>query len=236
MTLNAKQIQVEFRKLADQGDAEILAGFFKTGPGEYGEGDRFLGIRVPTIRSVARRHADLPLPGIRALLKSVYHEERLLALLIMVLQFQRGDEAKRRALYELYLSSTDRINNWDLVDLSAQQIVGAWLFDRSRRPLRGLARSASLWERRIAIVATYHYIKQGDVSDTLSIAEILLHDTHDLIHKAAGWMLREVGKRDRAEEERFLRRHYRAMPRTMLRYAIERFPEPLRRAYLAGTV
>jgi 3-methyladenine DNA glycosylase AlkD len=191
---------------------------------------------MPVVRRCVREYEGLSLRGVEALLKSSWHEERMLGLLIMVRQFQRGDDAKQRVLYTLYLDSTDRINNWDLVDLSAEHIVGGWLRERSRKPLYRLARSASLWERRIAILATFHFIKRDDFGDTLAIAELLLGDRHDLIHKALGWMLREVGNRDRATEEAFLRTHYAALPRTTLRYAIERFPEPLRKRYLAGQV
>ena len=234
--MTTRELQSQFRALADPGDAANLARFFKTGPGEYGAGDRFLGIRVPAIRRCARAQAGLPLRSVCALLKSAYHEERLLALLIMVLQFERADMAGRRARYDCYLAHTQWINNWDLVDLSAHHIVGAWLAARRRRPLYRLARSSALWERRIAILSTFHFIRQNDFTDTLGVATILRHDSHDLIHKAVGWMLREVGNRDRPVEEAFLKRHYSAMPRTMLRYAIERFPEPLRQSYLKGAV
>lgn len=234
--MTARDIQAEFRALQDPDYAANLAWFFKTGPGEYGEGDRFLGIRVPAVRAVAKTHRDLPLRSVRALLKSPFHEERLLALLIMVLQFKRGDEQRRRQIYDTYLAHTEWINNWDLVDLSAYHIVGAWLHERSRRPLRRLARSTSLWERRIAILATFDFIQRREFDESLTIARLLLHDPHDLIHKAVGWMLREIGKRDQAREEAFLKETYRTMPRTMLRYAIERFPEPLRQAYLRGSV
>jgi len=234
--MNVREVQKAFRVLGDAEDARNLARFFKTGPGEYGEGDRFLGIRMPVVRQCVRKYEALSLRGIGALLKSRWHEERMLALLIMVWQFQRGDDAQQRALYDLYLDSTDRINNWDLVDLSAEHIVGGWLRERRRKPLYRLARSSSLWERRIAILATFHYIRRNEFADALAIAKLLLGDQHDLIHKALGWMLREVGKRDRATEEAFLHRHYAALPRTTLRYAIERFPEPLRKRYLAGTV
>ena len=233
--MRVRDIQAEFRRQADSADARNLARFFKTGPGDYGEGDRFLGIRVPVIRACVPRYADLSHRGIGALLKSPWHEERLLALLIMVYQFKRADEPAQRALYALYLSNTAHINNWDLVDLSAEHIVGGWLLGRSRRPLYRLARSRSLWERRIAILATFHFIRQNDFGDTLAIAQALLPDGHDLIHKAVGWMLREVGNRDRAIEEAFLQAHYPAIPRTALRYAIERFPEPLRQGYLRGS-
>lgn len=222
--------------LADHERAAALQRFFKTGPGEYAEGDRFIGVRVPQIRQLVKAHAATPLPDLQRMLYSPVHEERLLALLLMVHQFQCGDAALRKTLYELYLVSTDVINNWDLVDASAEHIVGGWLFGRSRKPLYKLARSRSLWERRIAIMATFHFIKCGEFTETLRLAELLLGDGHDLIHKAVGWMLREVGKRDLAAEEAFLQQHYREMPRTMLRYAIEKFPERRRLAYLKGYI
>lgn len=174
----------------------------------------------------------MPLKYVVTLLHSPWHEERLLALLILVGQYVSADARMRQTIHQLYLRNTKSINNWDLVDTSAPQIVGAHLEMRDRRVLRRLARSTSLWERRIAMIATYHFIKQGDFRDALAVAELLLNDDHDLIHKAAGWMLREVGKRDRRAAERFLRKHSRAMPRTMLRYAIEKFPQPLRRKYM----
>jgi len=230
------EIRLDLREYASEEKAAVLQRFFKTGPGEYGEGDRFIGVQVPAIRKVAKRHAAIPLRQVRSLLRSRVHEERLLALLILVQKFGRAHAVGQREIYEFYLSHTAHINNWDLVDLSADKIAGAWLLTRKRGILRRLARSRDLWERRIAIVATFHFIRHGQFEDTLAVAELLLGDGHDLIHKAVGWMLREVGKRDRAVEERFLERHYRAMPRTMLRYAIERFPEPLRQAYLRGEV
>jgi len=206
--------------------------YFKTGPGEYAEGDRFLGLRAKDMHALAREFEALPLGEIAKLLKSRWHEARALALLVLVRQYARGDEDSCKAIFHLYRQNTARINNWDLVDCSASQIVGAHLEDGDRRLLRRLAKSRHLWERRIAIVATYHYIRQGDFDDTLAVAAMLLDDEHDLIHKATGWMLREVGKRDRKVEEAFLLRHAARMPRTMLRYAIERFPEPLRQRYL----
>lgn len=222
---------------ADPERAKVLQGFFKTGPGHYGEGEVFLGITVPAIRKIAKRFQGMSLREISKSLESSYHEERFAALLLLVHLFEKGDEKLRKKVFDFYLKHTDRINNWDLVDLSADKIVGVWLEGRSRVILRKLAKSKSLWERRIAMVATFHFIKNGESTDALRIAKILLKDEHDLIHKAAGWMLREVGKRcSIKEEESFLRRHYRAMPRTMLRYAIERFPEPKRRAYLKGRV
>jgi 3-methyladenine DNA glycosylase AlkD len=230
------EIERELEALADPEIAAFLARFFKTGPGEYGEGDRFLGIRVPVLRRLARKHQSLDLSGCRALLVSPYHEARLLALLILVRAYDRGDEAKREEIYRLYLDHLAYVNNWDLVDSSAEHIVGRHLRDRDRSLLYDLARSSSVWERRIAIMATFGYVKAGSFDETLRIADLLLSDPHELIHKAVGWMLREVGKRDRGVAEAFLRPRYRRMPRTMLRYAIERYPEALRQAYLRGEV
>jgi 3-methyladenine DNA glycosylase AlkD len=207
--------------------------FFRTAPGEYGAGDRFLGVTVPQLRAIAREYRDLPLKHLVTLLHSRWHEERLLALLILVGQYRRADPGLRQTIHQLYLQNTSSINNWDLVDASAAQIVGAHLETRDRAVLRKLARSPSLWERRMAMIATYHYIREGDFRDALAVAALLRRDEHDLIHKAVGWMLREIGKRDRRAEERFLRKHASRMPRTMLRYAIEKFPQPLRRKYLS---
>lgn len=234
MTVQA--IRKKLQALADPKQATNLQRFFKTGPGDYGEGDRFLGLRVPQLRKLVKEFSGISLKEIQELLHSGFHEERLLALLLMVQHFQRSDEKGREELYRCYLASTAYINNWDLVDASAGHIVGGWLFDKSRQPLYSLARSASLWERRIAIMATSFFIREGDFAETLQLAESLLHDDHDLIHKAVGWMLREVGKRDLNVEEQFVHKHYRQMPRTMLRYAIERFPEKKRQAYLKGRV
>ncbi len=234
--MTAADAQKKIRSLASAEQAANLARFFKTGPGQYGEGDQFLGVKVPATRKVAREFKGLPLSEVETLLHSDIHEERLLALIILVLQFDKADKKARKQVFDLYVGNTEHINNWDLVDLSAPQIVGGYLESRSRKPLDRLARSASLWERRISIVATHWFIRHDDFADTLRIARILLKDEHDLIHKAVGWMLREVGKRDLAALEGFLRPHYRTMPRTMLRYAIERFPEKKRQAYLKGTV
>ena len=220
--------------LADPARAEGVSRFFKTAPGQYGAGDRFLGIRVPALRTLAVRYQSLSLRELSALLASPWHEERLLALLILVRQYSRAEPADREKIYRLYVSRMARINNWDLVDCSAEHIVGAHLRGGTRAPLLRLARSTVLWERRIAIIATFHYIKRGEFDDTLRIARLLLDDRHDLIHKAVGWMLREVGKRDRAVEEAFLQQHAKRMPRTMLRYAVERFPLRLRRRYLSA--
>jgi len=230
------EIQQRLRTLADPKRAAVHQRFFKTGPGEYGEGDRFLGIRVPVLRKLAREYRDLSLLETKKLLASPIHEERFLALLIMVLKYRTGNEEEHKTIYQLYLDSTHYINNWDLVDTTAEHIVGDYLRERDRSALQCLAASQSLWERRIAILSTFHYIKRGSFDETLTIAEALLDDPEDLIHKAVGWMLREIGKRDMKTEEGFLRRRYMAMPRTMLRYAIEKFPEPLRQQYLKGEV
>jgi 3-methyladenine DNA glycosylase AlkD len=220
------------RAQASARDAKILRWFFKTGPGEYGEGDVFIGIRVPALRKLVREFHPVSDATVRALLRSRIHEERLLALLLLVRRFETGDDAGRRGVFNLYMANTDRVNNWDLVDLSAPNIVGQWLMERDRRRLDRLAGSTSLWERRIAIVSTFAFIRRNEFDDTFRIADRLLRDPHDLIHKATGWMLREVGKRDEAVLEAFLWPRLSAMPRTMLRYAIERFPEPKRRRFL----
>ena len=232
----ARTAQQRLRNLADPEVAIVLASFFKTGPGQYGEGDRFIGVKVPAIRKVAKEFGKLPISKVERLLHSKIHEERLLALVILVDQFEKGSDATRKRIHDLYLANTQNINNWDLVDLSAPQIVGGYLETRSRKPLDRLAKSPILWERRISILATHWFIRQCDFTDTLSIAEKLLGDKEDLIHKAVGWMLREVGKRDVAVLEEFLGKHCRVMPRTMLRYAIERLSEKKRRGYMNGTV
>lgn len=224
--------QTELRKLADPAIAKHALRFFKTGKGEYGEGDKFIGVRVPTIRAIAKQHRDLPLKSKLAILKSPYHEERLLALIMLVDQFQRGDAQIRKDIYKHYLANTQYINGWDLVDSSAHQIVGGHLLERKRSKLDTLSKSKMLWERRIAIIATYHFIKHDQYDDTLRLAHNLLHDKEDLIHKAVGWMLREVGNRNKSIEVAFLDKHYRSMPRTMLRYAIEKFDEKQRQHYL----
>jgi 3-methyladenine DNA glycosylase AlkD len=234
-SMNAETVQHALANLADPTIAEHSQRFFKTGPGEYGEGDRFRGVRVPILRTVARQFDPLSLSEVERLLHSPFHEDRLTALLILVRQFGRKG-ADRQAIYDLYRRNTAFINNWDLVDSSAPQIVGGFLADKPRAILDDLAISDSLWERRIAIMATMHFIKSGQFEDTLRLARVLLHDKEDLIHKAVGWMLREVGNRDRTVEEAFLAQTYRTMPRTMLRYAIEKFPEDKRKAYLLGGI
>lgn len=229
---SAGEMEARLREMGGPESARVLQGYFRTGPGEYGEGDRFLGIRVPALRALVREYRGVALGEMDALLGSEWHEARLLALLMMVDAYGRGDVAAREAIYRLYLARTARINNWDLVDLSAPHVVGAHLVEGDRSVLEGLARSELLWERRIAILTTQHFIRRGDFGTTLRIAEMLVDDRHDLIHKAVGWMLREVGNRDREAEETFLRRHHATMPRTMLRYAIEKFPPDLRRRYM----
>lgn len=220
--------------LANPEKAALLQRFFKTGRGEYAEGDRFLGIMVPAVRRVAREMRQLGLEEVERLLGSPYNEERLLALLLMVRRYERATPEEQTAIYRCYLRNRRRVNNWNLVDLSAPNIVGKHLLHRSRAPLYRLGRSRSVWDRRIAVLATFWFIRERDFRDSLELARRLLTDKHDLMHKACGWMLREIGKRDQAVLERFLREHCRTMPRTMLRYAIERFPHAQRRAYLAG--
>ena len=236
MGSSAAGIRKEIRALADKRIAEHSQRFFRTAKGEYGEGEKFLGIRVPVIRAQVRRHRDASMKALIVLLKSPWHEERLFAVLALADRFKRGDAASRRETFTAYVEHRRYVNNWDLVDGSSHIIIGGWLENRSRRLLYKLARSQVLWDRRIAIMSTYHFIKNEDFDDTLALAEILLNDEHDLIHKATGWMLREVGNRDRPTEDGFLNEHYRKMPRTMLRYAIEKYPERTRRAYLKGTV
>ena len=220
------------RQSARAQDASFLQRFFKTGPGEYGAGDLFLGVRVPAIRQVARRSDGLSLAQVSVLLGSRLHEERLLALLIMVRRFERGDAVIRERVFRLYLRRLRFINNWDLVDLSAPNIVGAWLLERPRRLLLELARSRVLWHRRVAVLATLTFIRRDQFQDTLRLCRQLLPDNQDLIHKACGWMLREVGKRNRCALKKFLQAQAGGMPRTMLRYAIERLPGAERQFWL----
>lgn len=231
-TPTLKVVRSRIQSFASPEGAKAAARFHKTGPGEYAEGQIFLGLDAPTLRSLAKEHRDLPISTVAGLLRSRTHDERTVAALIMVLQMAKGDAAARQAVYDLYLSHTRFIDSWSLVDCSAPGVVGEYLRDRSRSALDRLAKSKSLWERRIAIVATQTLIRCGEFEDTFRIAERLLDDREDLIHKATGWMLREVGQRDQPALERFLRRHYDRIPRTTLRYAIERFPEPLRQSFL----
>jgi 3-methyladenine DNA glycosylase AlkD len=230
--MTAATARRKLNALASPEVAAASARFFKTGPGQYAEGDTFVGVRVPALRTLARECRDLPLSEIEALLPSPVHEERLLALLVLVLGVRAGCEAHWKAVYDFYLRNTRHVNNWDLVDSSAPAVVGGYLSDKSRAPLTRLAGSASLWERRIAVVATQHFIRLGQFDDTLAVSRLLLSDKEDLIHKAAGWMLREVRDRDGAALAAFLDEHVAVMPRTMLRYAIEHFPPEKRLAYL----
>ena len=232
--MNVNAVRCKLRKLANKEKAKVLRGFFKNGPGQYGEGDVFLGITVPVLRKRATGDRGAQLADAGLLFRSKIHEERLFALLLFLHAYLSGDDPVKKKIYHLYLKNTRSINNWDLVDLSAPNIVGDYLANKSRRPLYVLAKSHDLWKKRIAILSTFHFIRQNDFSDTFKISRMFIRDNHDLIHKAVGWMLREVGKRDMRSEERFLKQHYRKMPRTMLRYAIERFSEAKRKKYLNG--
>ena len=234
--MNAIQLSKILRDLADPVIAENSLRFFKTGKGEYGEGDKFLGIRVPVLRKQAGKYQDIALEEIQRLLKSSFHEERLCALFLLIHKFTRSDAAEKTAVYRMYLNNTRYINNWDLVDSSAYSIVGVYLEDKDKQPIYELAGSDSLWERRIAIISTLHFIRKHRFDEALDLSEQLINDKEDLIHKAVGWMLREIGKRDLNAEEIFLKTHYRQMPRTMLRYAIEKFPKQKRKQYLKGMV
>ena len=225
-------IIAELSALGGEEKARHLARFFKTGKGQYGEGDRFLGLPVPLTRGVARRHKDASLAAVEALLQSEWHEARLCALLIMAEKMKRATAEEAGLIYKTYLANTRRINNWDLVDLSAPHVVGKYLADKPRGVLYELAASPLLWDNRIAIVSTFAFIKAKDLDDTFRLALLLINHTHDLMHKAVGWMLREAGKRDMARLRVFVYGHVHQMPRTMLRYAIEKFPEDERRAVL----
>lgn len=227
-----KNIREDIQRLRNPEKAKILSGFFKTGKGQYGEGDVFLGIPVPEQRKIAKKYTGLSFSEIRKLLLSRIHEYRLIALLILIIRYRRADETGKRNIFNLYLKNTRCINNWDLVDLSAPNIIGDYLLTRDRSILYHLAQSENLWERRIAIISTFAFIRADQFDDTFHIAELLLHDRHDLIHKAAGWMLREIGKRDQQKEETFLGKYAAVMPRTMLRYAVERFDAKKRLSYL----
>jgi len=227
----------EIRKLANEEIAKHSLRFFKTGKGEYGYSDIFLGVRAPKIRLIAKKHIDISIVDMKILIQSKYHEERFLGLIILVNKYSKTKDKKtKNQLYKIYISSFKYINNWDLVDVTCPHVIGKHLIDKDRSVLYKWAKSDDLWTKRIAIVSTFSFIRQNDLEDTFKIAEILLQDKHDLIHKAVGWMLREAGKRDLEKEEIFLKKYYRDMPRTMLRYAIEKFPESKRQAYLKGTI
>jgi 3-methyladenine DNA glycosylase AlkD len=228
------QLKKDLQKLGNQEKAKLLSRFFKTGKGQYGEGDVFLGITVPEQRRIAKRYSGLTSGDLKVLISSTIHEHRLTSLLILIIKYRQANPSEKRTIFHFYLKNRKNINNWDLVDLSAGHIIGNYLLEKERSLLYKLAGSKNVWDRRIAIIATSVFIKNNDFHDTLQIAEQLINDRHDLIHKAAGWMLREVGKRSLPTEETFLKRHCRKMPRTMLRYAIERFPEEKRQGYLKG--
>lgn len=229
-----RRLVCELRASADQKRAAASRWFFKTGKGQYGEGDRFIGLTVPILRKIALRHGSLSLKDIERLLASPIHEYRLTAFEILVAKYEAGDDAQRAEIFAFYLRHTRSANNWDLVDASAPYIVGEHLKTRPRRILDRLAASENIWERRIAIVATLALIRRGDLNDTFRVAERLLSDEHDLIHKAVGWMLRETGKVSPNGLRKFLKQHYKRLPRTTLRYAIERFPLRERRRMLSG--
>lgn len=232
-----EELEKELGKYADKEKAKLLQRFFKTGKGEYGEGDIFLGLTVPKIRDLARRFPNLDFDELQDLLNSKIHEKRMLALVILVNRYKKSkDDKEKKRIFDFYLANTRNINNWDLVDVNCKDIVGRYLFDKDRKILYKLAKSRNLWEKRIAIVSTSYFIWKNQFEDTLRISEILLKDKHDLIHKAVGWMLREIGKRDLKVEENFLKKHYKKMPRTMLRYAIEKFDEGKRLKYLNGQI
>lgn len=233
--MTAEDVKNELSNLKDPVDAIFLQRFFKTKEGEYGAGDIFLGIRVPVIRRIAKQFNQLSIIELEKLLDSPIHEHRLTALIIMVTQSKKANQLGKKALYKLYLRRTDRINNWDLVDVSCRDVVGGYLQDKSRKPLYILAKSKDLWERRIAIVSTWQFIREGQLEDTFAIAEQLLNDKHDLIHKAVGWMLREAGKKDIIAFKNFLDLHASTMPRTTLRYSIERLNPQDKQLYMKKT-
>lgn len=228
--MNLSNLKSDLKKLADPEQAKHLARFFKTGKGEYGEGDIFLGIKVPDQRKVAKEYTNLSLKDIQILLKSKIHEHRFVTLLILIDKYNKTDN--KEEIVNIYLKNAKNVNNWDLVDLSAHKILGDYLLDKDRKILYKLAKSRNLWEKRIAIISTFAFINKNQFDDTLQISEILLNDKHDLIHKAVGWMLREVGKKKQSVEEKFLKQHYKKMPRTMLRYAIEKFDDNKRKFYM----
>jgi 3-methyladenine DNA glycosylase AlkD len=236
ITLGLNELRKELKKEANKEQAVNLQRFFKTGIGEYGEGDKFYGIKVPVQRRIAKSHNDLSLDDLKELLNSSVHEERLVSLFILVDQYTRGDDKIKETIFSFYLENSKNINNWDLVDLSAPKIIGAHLLNRKKDILFKLAASSNLWERRIAILSTLYFIKNLHFETTFQISESLLRDKHDLIHKGVGWMLREVGNKNLTEEENFLKKHYKQMPRTMLRYSIEKFPEKRRKDYLQGNI
>ncbi len=234
--MKLKNLRKVIRDNVNEKHAKTMQWFFKTGKGEYGEGDKFVGIKVPVQRQIAKKFLDLENEDLKILLNSKIHEERLIALLILVDKYQKTNDKEKEKVYKFYLRNSKKINNWDLVDLSAPKIMGEHLLKNDKQILFKFARSKNLWERRIAIISTYTFIKNKQFKITFQISDILLNDDHDLIHKAVGWMLREVGKIDLELLEKFLKARYKKMPRTMLRYSIEKFPEKKRKKYLKGAI
>ncbi|MFH1292412.1 MAG: DNA alkylation repair protein [bacterium] len=230
------QLKKDLKKIANPKKAKDCLWFFKTGKGQYGEGDKFLGVSVPEQRKVAKKYPDLDLSDLQKLLSSQIHEYRLTALFILVGQYKKiKQDRNKKTIVDFYIKNAKRINNWDLVDSSAHYIIGDYLLDKKdRKILYKLAKSKNLWEKRISIISCFAFIRDNQYEDALKISEILLHDEHDLIHKAVGWMLREVGNRDQETEEKFLKKYHKTMPRTMLRYAVEKFKENKRQSYLSG--
>ena len=234
MTLSG--LRIDLKKLSNPKKAAFLLKYFKTGKGDYGEGDIFIGITVPVLRKIARKYHDLPLKDVKLLLKSKIHEERFVALENLTYRYEKGNDNLKKEIFEFYFDNIGAINNWDLVDTSAPYIVGHYLIDKDKSVLYKLAKSNNIWERRISIISSQYFIKNNKFDETIRIAEILLSDEHDLIHKAVGWMLREIGNKKINIEEKFLIKNYKKMPRTMLRYAIEKFPEKRRLQFLRGEI
>lgn len=230
--IKAEDLQKELRRLADPVKARVLHGFFKTGPGEYGEGDLFLGVVIPVLRGLVKRTAGFSFSELSKLLASPFHEDRMMAVLIVAKQFQESDKNGRGKVYRFYLQNLDRINNWDLVDVSAPGVVGAYLLEQNKKIPSALSKSKDLWRRRVAMISTFAFIRKGRFEETFRLAEALIQDEHDLMHKASGWMLREAGKRNPERLKEFLEKFAPRMPRTMLRYAIEKFPQARRQRYL----
>ncbi len=226
------KLKYELKQIANPEKATILQKFFKTGKGEYGEGDIFLGVTVLEQRKIAKRYVDLDLKDIKELLSNKVHEYRLTGFLILIYKFEKADEKEKKGIVDFYLKNIKSANNWDLIDCVADKILGSYLINKDKEILYELAKTDNLWKKRIAIISTFEFIKNNQFEDTLKISEILLNDEHDLIHKAVGWMLREVGKRDIEIEEAFLKKYYKTMPRTMLRYAIEKFDGKKKEFYM----
>ncbi len=235
---NYNKIIAGLKKISNKERAEIQQRFFKTGPGEYGEGDVFIGVKMPQQRLITKKFINTPVSDLERLLDSKVHEHRMIALLIGVLQFEKGNEKQQKQIYTFFIKNSKKINNWDLVDVTVPRVIGKYLLNNKseKEILYKFSKSKNLWQKRIAIISTFAFIRNLDFQDTLKISKILLNDKHDLIHKAVGWMLREIGNRNRDVEEKFLKIHYKTMPRTTLRYAIEKFPEKLRKNYLHGKI